>query len=98
MSTGTILSGMLMYFLLPLWLAAGFADYLCHRATAIERTSGWVGGGVAPFAVCLDGGAGAGRVVPRNHVCGPPSDDRLSHPARGRRDMGRELCVQEARS
>jgi len=30
-----------MYFVLPLWLAAGFADYLCHRATHIERTSGW---------------------------------------------------------
>jgi hypothetical protein len=31
----------LMYFALPLWLAAGFADYLCHRATSIETTSGW---------------------------------------------------------
>jgi hypothetical protein len=31
---------MLMYFVLPLWLAAGFADYLCHRATSIETTSG----------------------------------------------------------
>lgn len=31
----------LMYFVLPVWLAAGFADYLCHRATAIEATSGW---------------------------------------------------------
>jgi hypothetical protein len=30
-----------MYFVLPLWLTAGFADYLCHRATHIERTSGW---------------------------------------------------------
>jgi hypothetical protein len=30
----------LMYFVLPLWLAAGFADYLCHRAAHIERTSG----------------------------------------------------------
>src|SRR5687768_15517440 len=30
----------LMYFLLPLWLAAGFADYLCHRASHIETTSG----------------------------------------------------------
>lgn len=27
--------------MLPLWLAAGFADYLCHRAAHIERTSGW---------------------------------------------------------
>src|SRR6185295_8200330 len=30
----------LMYFVLPLWLAAGFADYLCHRASHIETTSG----------------------------------------------------------
>ena len=26
--------------LLPLWLACGFGDYLCHRATRIEATSG----------------------------------------------------------
>src|SRR3954470_19041900 len=31
----------LMYVVLPLWLAAGFADYLCHRAAHIESTSGW---------------------------------------------------------
>jgi len=30
----------LMYFVLSLWLAAGFADYLCHRASSIETTSG----------------------------------------------------------
>jgi hypothetical protein len=36
-----VLKAMLMYFVLPLWLAAGFADYLCHRATHIEETSGW---------------------------------------------------------
>ncbi|PTQ82346.1 hypothetical protein C8R21_105107 [Nitrosospira multiformis] len=30
----------LMYFILPLWLAAGFADWLCHRASHIETTSG----------------------------------------------------------
>jgi hypothetical protein len=30
----------LMYFILPLWLAAGFADWLCHRATHIETTTG----------------------------------------------------------
>jgi hypothetical protein len=29
-----------MYFVLPVWLAAGFADYLCHRAASIETTSG----------------------------------------------------------
>jgi len=26
---------------LPLWIAAGFADYLCHRAARIAQTSGW---------------------------------------------------------
>jgi hypothetical protein len=30
-----------MYFVLPLWLAAGFADYLCHRTAHIESNSGW---------------------------------------------------------
>jgi hypothetical protein len=30
-----------MYVVLPMWLAAGFADYLCHRAARIETTSGW---------------------------------------------------------
>ncbi len=29
------------WFLFPLWLAAGVADYLCHRRTEIERTSGF---------------------------------------------------------
>src|SRR5436305_6023512 len=31
----------LMYFVLPVWRAAGFAAYLCHRAASIETTSGW---------------------------------------------------------
>jgi hypothetical protein len=31
----------LLYFILPLWLAAGLADYLCHRATDIAHTSGY---------------------------------------------------------
>src|SRR4051812_47845454 len=30
----------LLYFVIPLWLAAGFADYLFHRRSHIERTSG----------------------------------------------------------
>jgi hypothetical protein len=30
----------LMYFVLPLWLAAGLVDYLCHRASNIATTSG----------------------------------------------------------
>lgn len=31
---------LLLYFVLPVWLIAGFADYLCHRATNIETTAG----------------------------------------------------------
>ena len=31
---------LILYLLLPLWVIAGFADWLCHRMTAIERTSG----------------------------------------------------------
>jgi hypothetical protein len=30
----------LMYFVVPLWIMAGVADYLCHRATRISTTSG----------------------------------------------------------
>jgi hypothetical protein len=31
---------LLLFVVLPLWIAAGLADYLCHRATSIETTSG----------------------------------------------------------
>jgi hypothetical protein len=30
----------LIYFVLPIWLVAGFADRLCHRASHIESTTG----------------------------------------------------------
>jgi hypothetical protein len=30
----------LTFVLLPLWMVPGFGDYLCHRASKIERTSG----------------------------------------------------------
>jgi Ca2+/Na+ antiporter len=30
----------LLWFILPLWFVAGFADWLCHRATKIETTAG----------------------------------------------------------
>lgn len=30
----------LLYFILPLWLVAGFVDWICHRASHIERTTG----------------------------------------------------------
>jgi hypothetical protein len=35
-----LILGFLFYVLLPLWLVAGVGDYLCHRRTEIERTSG----------------------------------------------------------
>lgn len=31
---------LLLYLVLPVWLIAGFADWLCHRATNIETTTG----------------------------------------------------------
>lgn len=31
---------LLLWFVLPVWLIAGFADWLCHRATHIETTAG----------------------------------------------------------
>ena len=40
MDTAEVTRNVLMYFILPLWLVAGFADYLCHRAAHIEETSG----------------------------------------------------------
>ncbi len=30
----------LLYFTLPLWYAAGFADWVCHKKSKIEHTSG----------------------------------------------------------
>jgi hypothetical protein len=40
MDTSELTIAVLMYFVLPVWLAAGFADYLCHRASNIATTSG----------------------------------------------------------
>ena len=40
MDTSQLTIAVLMYFVLPVWLAAGFADYLCHRASNIATTSG----------------------------------------------------------
>ena len=31
---------LLLYFIMPLWFLAGLADWLCHRATDIEHTTG----------------------------------------------------------
>jgi hypothetical protein len=35
-----LIADYMLYFLLPLWFAAGVADYWCHRRTCIEKTSG----------------------------------------------------------
>jgi hypothetical protein len=40
MSTEALLAAVLFWVILPLWTLAGFADWLCHRRTHIERTSG----------------------------------------------------------
>lgn len=38
--TSSLLWALLAYGLLPLWLICGVADYVCHRRTGIECTSG----------------------------------------------------------
>ena len=58
-----ITRNVLMYFILPLWLAAGFADYLCHRAADIEQTSGYKEFAASSPPVRRNGGAD-----PRGHV------------------------------
>ncbi len=40
MDTGLLLINLLLFLFLPLWGIAGFVDWLCHRATHIETTSG----------------------------------------------------------
>jgi hypothetical protein len=40
MSLRNLVFGYMLYFLFPLWLVAGIADYLCHRRTSIEHTAG----------------------------------------------------------
>jgi len=38
--TALISRNFILYFLLPFWILLGFIDYLCHRRTNIEITSG----------------------------------------------------------
>jgi len=40
MPIDVLLQHFLMYVIVPIWLMAGLADYFCHRASHIERTSG----------------------------------------------------------
>lgn len=39
-TTEEITRSFLLYFIVPLWLAAGVADWICHRAAHIETTTG----------------------------------------------------------
>jgi hypothetical protein len=39
-STADIARDYLLYFILPLWIAAGIADWLCHRHAHIESNAG----------------------------------------------------------
>jgi hypothetical protein len=39
-TTATIVQSLLMVVLLPVWLLAGFGDWLCHRVQRIEETTG----------------------------------------------------------
>lgn len=40
MDTQTALQFYLLFVILPLWLAVGAADWMCHRVARIERTTG----------------------------------------------------------
>jgi len=40
MDIASLLVKLMLYVLLPLWSVAGFADWMCHRHTRIETTSG----------------------------------------------------------
>lgn len=39
-ATAQLLQDLLLFVLLPLWMLAGFADWLCHRVQRIEQTAG----------------------------------------------------------
>ena len=41
MDVRAFLQALLLYVVLPVWVLAGCADYLCHRAMRIEVTAGW---------------------------------------------------------
>ncbi len=39
-STRELLQNLLLYVLLPVWMAAGFGDWICHRVLKMEQTAG----------------------------------------------------------
>jgi hypothetical protein len=40
MSIVQLLNGLILYCLIPLWIVAGFADWLCHRTSNISENAG----------------------------------------------------------
>ena len=38
--TSSLTRRFLLYYIIPIWLAAGVADWICHRGSAIEQTTG----------------------------------------------------------
>jgi hypothetical protein len=40
LETSTLVLNLILYVILPLWGLSGLADWMCHRATHIESTSG----------------------------------------------------------
>jgi len=40
MLNGETVRVILQYFIMPVWISAGVADWLCHRSSRIENTTG----------------------------------------------------------
>ena len=74
MDAAELTQNVLMYFVLPLWLAAGFADYLCHRHAHIETTSGAKESPTSFAAIRGNGGRRARSHVPGNQRTRPFCD------------------------
>ena len=86
------LLGFLWYGLFPVWLIAGFADYLCHRKSDIGRTSGFRESLLhllQSFEVGFPLLAGLFLEI---NALRPPAHDRIRSDAYGDRAVGRRLC------
>lgn len=56
MDIASVTTQYLLFIVLPLWVLAAAADYLCHRTSAIERTSG-LGETALHFLLLMEAGA-----------------------------------------
>src|SRR3954447_26306353 len=93
MDPAEVTRSILMYFILPLWVAAGFADYLCHRAA--DQWSKRVR--APPPPVRRNGPRDPRRYVPGDQRTGDFDHDRMLLPARGHGALGPELCQRHTR-